>query len=375
MRCFQRNNPRSLPFSLAWVSNITLQGALWLGTVLLMAGCQKEPIPPTTSLYNNGFWVVNEGPFGNGTGTLTWISRDGSRVEQDVFGRINQRPLGNIAQSMVIQNNIGIVVLNNAGRVEWVNPQTMQSIGTTTGFELPSAVAVDPMRAKAYVTEWVRFGAAGRVAVIDWSSKQVLTRIPVGPFPNALAVAGNRLVVANGDTNTVTLVDTEADTVLQTITVGDRPNSLVVMGTTVAVLCGGRPSWSGPETAGSLHLLRLSDGESLAQLTWGRNDDHPKDLLLMPTGDGLMYQLESPVRSGLHRLNLPFSSGTVNPNQPWVNRLFYHMAFDPQENRYLVTTDAGDFASAGKVFRWNSQGALVDSFTTGIAPGHVVFVP
>jgi YVTN family beta-propeller protein len=231
------------------------------------------------------------------------------------------------------------------------------------------------MRAKAYVTEWVRFGAAGRVAVIDWSSKQVLTRIPVGPFPNALAVAGNRLVVANGDTNTVTLVDTEADTVLQTITVGDRPNSMVVLGTTVAVLCGGRPSWSGPETAGSLHLLRLSDGESLAQLTWGRIDDHPKDLLLLPTGDGLMYQLESPVRSGLHRLNLPFSSGTVNPNQPWVNRLFYHMAFDPQENRYLVTTDAGDFASAGKVFRWNSQGALVDSFTTGIAPGHVVFVP
>jgi hypothetical protein len=55
--------------------------------------------------------------------------------------------------------------------------------------------------------------------------------------------------------------------------------------------------------------------------------------------------------------------------------LFYHTAFDPSGSRYLVTTDAGDFASAGKVFRWNSQGALVDSFTTGIAPGHVVFVP
>jgi YVTN family beta-propeller protein len=154
--------------------------------------------------------------------------------------------MGNIAQSMVIQSNLGLVVLNNAGRVEWVNPQTMQSIGSTTGFELPSVVVVDPMRAKAYVTEWVRFGAAGRVAVIDWASKQVLTRLTVGPFPDALALAGNRLVVANGDTNTVTLVDTEADTVLQTITVGDRPNSLVVLGNTVAVLCGGRPSWSGP---------------------------------------------------------------------------------------------------------------------------------
>ena len=121
--------------------------------------------------------------------------------------------------------------------------------------------------------------------------------------------------------------------------------------------------------------MRLSDGESLAQLTWGRSDDHPKDLLLTPDGETLLYQLESPVRSGLHRISLPLSSGTINPTQPWLNRLFYHTAFDPSGSRYLVTTDAGDFASAGKVFRWNSQGALVDSFATGIAPGHVVFVP
>jgi YVTN family beta-propeller protein len=346
-----------------------------LAALSLLTSCQKDPVPPPASAYNNGFWVVNEGPFGSGTGTLTWVARDGSRTEQDVFGRVNQRPLGNIAQSMLIHGGVGMVVLNNAGRLEWVNPATMQSLGSLSGFELPSAVALDPIRSKVYVSEWVRFGGAGRVAILDWGSRQVLKRIPVGPFPDALALSGQRLVVANGDSNTVTLVDTEADTVLKTITVGDRPNSLVVLGQTVAVLCGGKPSWVGTETPGSLHVLRLSDGESLAQLTWGRSDDHPKDLLLTPDGETLLYQLESPVRSGLHRISLPLSSGTINPTQPWLNRLFYHTAFDPSGSRYLVTTDAGDFASSGKVFRWNLQGVLVDSFATGIAPGHVVFVP
>jgi YVTN family beta-propeller protein len=342
----------------------------------LMSSCQKDPIPPTVSTFNQGFWVVNEGPFGSGTGTLTWVARDGSRTEQDVFGRVNQRPLGNIAQNMLIHGGIGMVVLNNAGRLEWVNPTTMQSLGSLSGFELPSAVAMDPIRSKAYVSEWVRFGGAGRVAVVDWGSRQVLKRIPVGPFPDALVVSGNRLVVANGDSNTVTLVDTESDTVVQTLTVGDRPNSLVVLGPHVIVLCGGQPAWRGSETPGSLHWIRLSDGLLMGQATWGRNDDHPKDLLLTPDGDALLYQLESPERPGIHRISLPLGPlNIIQPTQPWINRLFYHTAYDPYGSRYLVTTDAADFASAGKIFRWNQQGALVDSFTAGIAPGHVVFVP
>ncbi|MFM7288597.1 MAG: hypothetical protein ACKO18_04370, partial [Bacteroidota bacterium] len=96
-----------------------------LSATLLFSSCTKEEVPSPTSNYSRGFWVVNEGPFGSGTGTLTWIARNGSRLEQDVFGRVNQRPLGNIAQSMQGLGNLGLIAVNNAGKLEWVNLQTM----------------------------------------------------------------------------------------------------------------------------------------------------------------------------------------------------------------------------------------------------------
>ena len=346
-----------------------------LSVTLLFSSCTKEEVPSPTLKYTRGFWVVNEGPFGAGTGTLTWIARDGSRVEQDVFGRVNQRPLGNIAQSMQGLGNLGLIAVNNAGKLEWVNLQTMVSEGTLQGLALPSAVAVDAVRGKAYVSEWVSFAGNGRIAVIDLLTRLKVKEIPVGPFPDALLLTGSQLWVANGDSNFVSVVDTQADTLIANLIVGDRPNSLVAWQNNVAVLCGGRPSWAGIETAGSLHLFSTNSLQGLASNSFALPDQHPKDMVMMPAGNAVLYQLESNQNAGLHRLDLPWTNATVNPGTPLIPRVFYHIAWDPYGDRSLVATDAGNFAEAGKAYRFNNQWALVDSFVTGIGPGHVVFVP
>ena len=346
-----------------------------LGMALLNSSCTKVEVPPPSSNYTHGFWVVNEGPFGSGTGTITWIARDGSRVEQDVFGRVNQRPLGNIAQSMQGQGNLGLILINNAGRLEWVNLQTMASEGTLQGLALPSAVAVDAVRGKAYVSEWVSFAGTGRISVIDLVSRLKVKEIPVGPFPDALLLTGSQLWVANGDSNFVSVLDATADTLIANLVVGDRPNSLIAWQNSVAVLCGGRPAWAGPETAGSVHLFSTNSLQSLASNTFALPGQHPKDMVMMPSGNAVLYQLESDQNAGLHRLDLPWPNATINPGTPLIPRVFYHIAWDPYGERSLVATDAGNFAQAGKCYRYNNQWSLLDSFATGIGPGHVFFVP
>jgi len=342
---------------------------------LILISCAKEEVKPPKSAYNNGLWVVNEGPFGSGTGTLTWISRDGNRVEQDVFGLVNQRPLGNIAQSMQAKGNQGVIVVNNAGKIEFVNLQTMVSEGTLQGLALPSAVAVDAIRGKAYVSEWVSFGGNGRVAVIDLVSRLKVKEIPVGPFPDALLLTGSQLWVANGDSNFVSVVDVNADTLVANLVVGDRPNSLVAWQNNVAVLCAGRPSWAGTETAGSVHLFSTNSLQVTASNSFALTSQHPKDMVLTPAGNSVIYQLEASQNAGLHRLDLPWSNTSVSPGVPLISRVFYHIAFDPYGERSLVATDAGNFVQAGKCYRFNNQWALLDSFATGIGPGHVFFVP
>lgn len=73
--------------------------------------------------------VVNEGQFGYGTSSLTTLSTDGG-VEQDVFRRINNRPMGDVAQSLTRIGDYYYVPLNNSRKVEVFETKTYRSIET-----------------------------------------------------------------------------------------------------------------------------------------------------------------------------------------------------------------------------------------------------
>src|SRR3989338_1025031 len=64
-----------------------------------------------------------------------------------------------------------------------------------------------------------------RVAVIDASTRRLLSHIPVGNDPSHLELShdGRRLYVANTGSNSVTIVDTSTDTVIKTAVTGKRP--------------------------------------------------------------------------------------------------------------------------------------------------------
>ena len=73
--------------------------------------------------------VINEGQFGYGTSSLTMLNYDGSIV-YDVFRKINNRPMGDVAQSMTKIGDYLYVPLNNSRKIEVFDSETFQSIET-----------------------------------------------------------------------------------------------------------------------------------------------------------------------------------------------------------------------------------------------------
>ena len=65
-------------------------------------------------------------------------------------------------------------------------------------------------------------------------------------------------------------------------------------------------------------------------------------------------------------------SATSLTATPFINRNFYGIGVDPADN-LIYGADAGGFAAGGKVVRFNSNGAAVDSFTVNIGPSEFVF--
>ncbi|MDP1746231.1 MAG: hypothetical protein Q8L90_11675, partial [Bacteroidota bacterium] len=113
-----------------------------LALAIAFTSCKKDdpetPAPtPVGVTYDNGVFISNEGPYGSGTGTISFYSRSTSGVTNDIFEVKNSYPLGNVVQSMEIFNGKGYIVVNNAGKVEIVDGSTFTSNGAISGLTNP----------------------------------------------------------------------------------------------------------------------------------------------------------------------------------------------------------------------------------------------
>ena len=318
--------------------------------------------------YEFGYFVTNEGPFQNGTGTITFVGDDGE-VEQEVYSTVNGESLGNIVNSMYIDGDKGYIVVNNSSIIVVVNRNTMEKLAVIEedGIVQPRHFIV--VDGTGYVSNWGDpFDPTDDfVAVVDLSTNQVVSTIPVGEGPERMLANSQGLFVALqggfSQNNQVVLINPSSNQVTSTIEVGDVPNSLQDDGQgNLWVLCGGKPSFTGSETSGKLYKVDLSNLSTSFQ-EFGLTD-HP-NLLNFDAGQ-LYYQLNGQI----FRMN-PGAAELPTEEISGLDGFYYGMNV---VNGEFYGTDAADFASEGsvKVFNVNS-GALLNTIPTGIIPGSVVF--
>src|SRR5690606_11729238 len=94
------------------------------------------------------------------------------------------------------------------------------------------------------------------VAVLNISTYTVSSKIPVAEGPDRIIEENDKLYVAHsggwGYGNTISVINGIDNTLSTVISVGDVPNSLEIKNGSLYVICGGKPSYSGSETLGSL---------------------------------------------------------------------------------------------------------------------------
>jgi YVTN family beta-propeller protein len=102
------------------------------------------------------------------------------------------------------------------GRVDVYDTATNTRI-TAYNMPLATGIAFNPTGTRAYLASG---GSPGYIAVIDTSSYQTITQIPVGNLPHVVAVtpSGRHVFVTNALSNSISQISTTTNKVIQTIT-------------------------------------------------------------------------------------------------------------------------------------------------------------
>lgn len=342
-----------------------------LSLCLFISSCSDDDpatIEPPKGDFENGYFVTNEGPFQNGSGTLTFVNDDGS-VSQNVYKTVNGEDLGNIVNSMYIEGDKAYIVVNNSHKIVVADRYTMEKITVIEGDGINNPRYFVANNGRGYVSNWGDpFNTSDDfIAVIDLNSNTVVDVVSVGEGPEKMIIEGSNLFVClqggYGINNQVFVMDTNQNSIKDFIVVGNVPNSITKDSNgKIWVLCGGSPSWTGSETSGSLYKIdpsNLQDEKFDFLLT-----EHPG--LLNHDNGRIFYNLDGKV----YQMNIEDSALPVDALNG-LDGFYYSMEVN---NGELYGTDAGDFASEGilKVFNVAS-GSQLETIATGIVPGNIVF--
>lgn len=343
---------------------------LAISSAFLFTSCNNDDdntiITEPLGDYENGVLILNQGNFGTSNSSISFLSNDFSVFENNAFLAVNpNEELGDTAQDMGFYEDKAFVILNNSAIIQVLNRYTLQLIETIdAGLHNPRHIAFS--NGKGYVTNWGDGGDPNDdyIAVINLSNYTVSTTIPVIEGPEKIIAHEGKLYVAHqggyGYGESVSVITASNNQVSNTIEVGDVPNSLAIHNNILYVLNGGKPSWTGSETSGSLSKINLLNND-VTTLDFS-STVHPSNFVIANnkmyfTVDAAIYETSTSATT------LPTTSIFSTTSQG----VYGIYSFAVRNNKVYVG-DAVDYNSNGKVYVYSLTGTLETQKTVGIIP-------
>lgn len=192
-----------------------------------------DPVTPPVSkgAYENGILIANEGGFSSPNASVSFISNDLAKLENNIFSSNNDNAtLGNVFQSIGFRDDKAYLVANVPNKIEIVNRYTFKKAGTiTANLETPRYIAFSPNN--IYVTN-NDFFSVRKVNIYD-NSNNFVKSISFDRYAEKVTYSdGFVYVQTDGITydnsynelptgHTITRINASSNTVDKTITLSD----------------------------------------------------------------------------------------------------------------------------------------------------------
>ena len=330
----------------------------------LIVSCKKNEEPTGGSfLAGDGVFLINEGNFMGGNGSLSYYSYDSSKIYNDLFTEVNGRPLGDVPNSMEVYGDVAFIVVNNSGKIEVIKKSTLQSVTSITGLISPRNIGMINS-SKAYVTSMY----SDSLIILNLNNLTVSGYVNIRRSSESIVISGDKAFVASWvGGNEVMVINTLTDEVTDSVVVGVEPESMVIdKNNMLWVLCNG--GWM-RENFAELDGINTMTNTIEKHIVFPTIQASPGCLRIDGGGETLYY-----LENGVRRMSIASQELPAEPLIPQSGTYFYKLGINPS-NGDIFVTDAVDYQQNGHLLYYNSTGALVSDQLADIIPGSMCFKP
>lgn len=363
------------------------KASMLLAALILSAACSNsDPGMLTEEIASEGqgVLVLCEGNYNAGNSTLSYYSPTEKTVENGVFRRVNSAKLGDTGQSICIFDGTIYIAVENSGIIWALDEKTFKVKGRLTGSAdnhiINPRYVHKVYKDKAYVTdlyspyinifnpqtmEYKGYINVESIASNGYCSSEEMVQYDKYVFVNCWSYS-----------NKVLVIDSEKDEVINTIELSSwQPKSMVVdnMGQLWVITDGGYEMQDGSFGDNVPHLYRIDAMSQRIELDIPLNTDEANVQLAINGSEEMLYILNNDV----YRMNITDETFPATPfiKAPVSNgkrNFLYGLGVNP-ENDEVYVADAVDYRQSGVVYRYSTNGELLDQFRVGITPNHFAF--
>jgi DNA-binding beta-propeller fold protein YncE len=329
---------------------------------LLVVSCIKIPDFHQGSFsYGDGVFILNEGNFRSGNGSLSFYSYDSMKIFNDLFYNVNGRPLGDVPNSITLNSDKAYIVVNNSAKIEVVDHSTLESKATISGLVSPRSITVIS-DIKGYVSSIY----SDSVAIINLEENSVSGYINLRRSSEAIVKAGSKAFVScwiGG--KEIMVINTVNNKVVDSVEVAMEPESMVLdKNLKLWVLCNG--GWSRQNFA-ELIIINTGTNRIEKKYLFPTKQASPSCLQIDGQGETIYY-----IDNGIRQMDINSAELPVAPLIPEAGEYFYKIGINPV-NSDIFITDAVDFMQQGWVLLYKKDGTFISKQRADIIPGSMSF--
>ncbi len=332
-----------------------------LGICLLSCKSDKPVIQPESNQVHlnssSNVIVVNEGIFPFGNASVSFLDGKTGQVNADIFKSVNNRDLGDVAQSALTINGRLYVVVNNSKKIEVLDKNNFLSLGTITGLSTPRYM-VGVGNSKAYVSDIY----SNQISVVDLNTLQITKTISCPGWTEQMIYHLGKVYVTNYWKSYLYEIDPLRDIISDSIFIGQGAQSIVAdKKDRLIIACGG---YKIPQSDTKIVMLNLNTKKPDRIIPVSVN--YPSSLAINANRDSVYFLNTNVYKISIDDLTIgsPFISAQ--------NRQYYGLGLDVRSNQIFVA-DAIDYVQKGKVYVYSSGGNEVTNFDVGINPSGFCF--